>query len=55
MAFFSSLFEKRQCSVCGKEMGMTERKELSGGNLCDDCADKLSDWFSTDARRTGRL
>ena len=51
MSFFGSLFEKRQCSICGKEMGMTERKELSGGNLCDDCADKLSDWFSTDARK----
>ena len=51
MGFFGSLFEKRQCSICGKEMGMTERKELSGGNLCDDCAEKLSDWFSTDARK----
>ena len=51
MSFFGSLFEKRQCSICGKEMGMTERKELTGGNLCDDCADKLSDWFSTDARK----
>ena len=51
MSFFGSLFEKRQCSICGKEMGMTERKELSGGNLCDNCAEKLSDWFSTDARK----
>ena len=51
MGFFGSLFEKRQCSICGKEMGLTERKELSGGNLCDDCAEKLSDWFSTDARK----
>ena len=51
MGFFGSLFEKRQCSICGKEMGMTERKELSGGNLCDDCAEKLSDWFSTEARK----
>ena len=42
MGFFGSLFEKRQCSICGKEMGLTERKELSGGNLCDDCAEKLS-------------
>ena len=33
MGFFGSLFEKRQCSICGKEMGLTERKELSGGNL----------------------
>ena len=51
MSFFGSLFEKRQCSICGKEMGMTERKELSGGNLCDNCAKKLSDWFSTEARK----
>ena len=51
MGFFGSLFEKRQCSICGKEMGLTERKELSGGNLCDDCAEKLSDWFSTEARK----
>ena len=51
LGFFGSLFEKRQCSICGKEMGLTERKELSGGNLCDDCAEKLSDWFSTEARK----
>ena len=51
MGFFDSIMKKRQCSICGKEMGLTERKELSGGNLCDDCADKLSDWFSTDARK----
>ncbi len=51
MGFFGSLFEKRECSICGKEMGLTERKELSGGNLCDDCADKLSVWFSTEARK----
>ena len=25
MGFFGSLFEKRQCSICGKEMGLTER------------------------------
>ena len=40
MGFFGSLFEKRQCSICGKEMGLTE-----------DCAEKLSDWFSTEARK----
>ena len=51
MGFFDSIMKKRQCSICGKEMGLTERKELSGGNLCDDCADKLSDWFSTEARK----
>ena len=28
MGFFGSLFEKRQCSICGKEMGLTERKEF---------------------------
>ena len=45
MGFFSNIFSKKTCSVCGKEMGMLERKELKDGNLCNDCADKLSKWF----------
>ena len=45
MGFFSNILNKKTCSVCGKEMGMLERKELKDGNLCNDCADKLSKWF----------
>ena len=51
MGFFDGLLKKKQCSICGKEMGLLERKELAGGNLCDDCADKLSPWFTTEARK----
>ena len=52
MGFFDGLMKKKQCSVCGAEMGMLERKELAnGGNLCNKCADKLSPWFPTDRRK----
>ena len=52
MGFFDSLISKKQCSVCGAEMGMLERKELAnGGNLCNNCAEKLSPWFPTETRK----
>ena len=52
MGFFDGLLKKKECSVCGAEMGMLERKELAnGGNLCNNCADKLSPWFPTEKRK----
>ena len=43
------LFEKKFCSVCGEKIGMLGNRKLEDGNLCRDCAKKLSPWF--DERR----
>ena len=45
MGFFSKLFEKKQCSVCGGEIGLLGNRKLSDGNCCKTCAKKLSPWF----------
>ncbi len=43
------LFEKKFCSVCGEKIGILGNRKLEDGNLCKDCANKLSPWF--DERR----
>ena len=41
MGFFSNLFAKQNCAVCGKECGTLHRSKLRDGQfLCDDCGDK---------------
>ena len=35
------LFDKKYCDICGEKIG-----QLEDGNLCKDCAKKLSPWFS---------
>ncbi len=46
MGLFGNLFEKKECSVCGGEIGLLGNRKLEDGNLCKDCAKKLSPWFS---------
>ena len=46
MAFFSKLFQKKTCSICGGEIGLLGNRKLEDGNLCKTCAAKLSPWFS---------
>lgn len=46
MGFFGKLFEKKECSVCGGEIGLLGNRKLENGNLCKNCASKLSPWFS---------
>lgn len=46
MGFFKKLFEKKICSVCGGEIGLLGNRKLEDGNLCKDCARKLSPFFS---------
>ncbi len=46
MALFGKLFEKKQCSICGGEIGLLGNRKLEDGNMCKDCASKLSPWFS---------
>ena len=45
MGFFGKLFEKKECSVCGGEIGLLGNRKLEDGNLCKNCAKKLSPWF----------
>ncbi|MBR4933998.1 MAG: DUF4428 domain-containing protein [Clostridia bacterium] len=46
MGFFGKLFEKKVCSVCGGEIGLLGNRKLEDGNLCKNCAKKLSPLFS---------
>ena len=46
MGFLGKLFEKKECSVCGEEIGLLGNRKLEDGNLCKSCAAKLSPWFS---------
>jgi len=40
------LFDKKFCSVCGEKIGLLGNRKLEDGNLCKNCAAKLSPWFS---------
>lgn len=46
MGLFGNLFNKKNCSVCGAEIGLLGNRKLEDGNLCKTCAKKLSPWFS---------
>ncbi len=47
------LFEKKYCDICGEKIGLLGNRKLEDGNLCKDCAKKLSPWF--DERRHSTL
>ena len=40
------LFEKKFCDICGEKIGLLGNRKLDDGNLCKDCARKLSPFFS---------
>ena len=40
------LFDKKYCSICGEKIGLLGNRKLENGNLCKNCAGKLSPWFS---------
>lgn len=40
------IFDKKECSVCGGEIGLLGNRKLEDGNLCKECAKKLSPFFS---------
>lgn len=40
------LFDKKYCDICGGKIGMLGNKKLDDGNMCKECASKLSPWFS---------
>lgn len=39
------LFDKKYCDICGEKIGLLGNRKLADGNLCKDCASKLSPWF----------
>lgn len=39
------LFDKKYCDVCGEKIGLLGNRKLEDGNLCKDCAAKLSPFF----------
>ena len=45
------LFSKKVCDICGGEIGLLGNKKLADGNLCKNCAAKLSPWM-TDRRQS---
>ncbi len=46
MGLFDKLFEKKECAICGGEIGLLGNRKLEDGNMCKDCAKKLSPLFS---------
>lgn len=40
------LFSKKYCDICGEKIGFLGNKKLEDGNMCKNCARKLSPWFS---------
>ena len=47
------LFDKKNCDICGEKIGMLGNRKLSDGNMCKDCAKKLSPFC--DDRRSSSL
>ena len=45
MGLFDKLFEKKECAFCGGEIGLLGNRKLEDGNMCKECAGKLSPWF----------
>lgn len=40
------LFDKKYCDICGEKIGLLGNRKLEDGNMCKNCAKKLSPWFS---------
>ena len=47
------LFDKKFCDICGEKIGMLGNRKLADGNMCKDCAKKLSPFC--DDRRSSTL
>lgn len=46
------LFDKKSCNICGGRIGLLGNRKLEDGNLCKNCAGKLSPFFSDRRRST---
>ena len=40
------MFKKKQCDLCGDDIGLLGNRKLEDGNMCKQCAKKLSPFFS---------
>lgn len=40
------MFDKKYCDICGEKIGLLGNRKLEDGNLCKNCASKLSPWFT---------
>lgn len=40
------LFDKKYCDICGDKIGLLGNRKLEDGNLCKNCAKKLSPFFN---------
>ena len=52
MGLFGKLFDKKECALCGGEIGLLGNRKLEDGNMCKHCAAKLSPWFSDRRKST---
>ena len=52
MALFGKLFEKKECAFCGEDIGLLGNRKLEDGNMCKQCANKLSPWFDDRRKST---
>lgn len=46
MGLFGKVFDKKQCSICGNDIGLLGNRKLEDGNMCKECSAKLSPFFS---------
>lgn len=46
VGLFGKIFDKKSCDICGGEIGLLGNRKLEDGNLCKECAKKLSPFFS---------
>ena len=46
------LFEKKFCDICGEKISLLGNRKLEDGNICKDCANKLSPFFSERKKST---
>ncbi|MFR7751658.1 MAG: DUF4428 domain-containing protein [Collinsella sp.] len=42
MGFFDKMFEKKECAICGTELGLVGKTKINEGYLCKECVGKLS-------------
>ncbi len=40
------LFDKKFCDICGEKIGLLGNRKLEDGNMCKNCAKKLSPFFT---------
>ena len=52
MGLFSKFTEKKICDICGGQIGLLGNRKLEDGNLCKECAAKLSPFFADRRRST---